>query len=46
MADAGVDQYTFHVESCSDVPFVCRKVKEAGMKVRISGSASLFQTRF
>jgi ribulose-phosphate 3-epimerase len=35
MADAGVDQYTFHVEPCSNVPFVCRKVKEAGMKVRI-----------
>jgi ribulose-phosphate 3-epimerase len=34
MADAGVDQYTFHVEPCCDVPFVCRKVKEAGMKVR------------
>ena len=33
MADAGVDQYTFHVEPCFDVPFVCRKVKEAGMKV-------------
>jgi pentose-5-phosphate-3-epimerase len=33
MADAGVDQYTFHVEPCIDVPFVCRKVKEAGMKV-------------
>jgi pentose-5-phosphate-3-epimerase len=33
MADAGVDQYTFHVEPCNDVPFVCRKVKDAGMKV-------------
>jgi len=33
MADAGVDQYTFHVEPVEDVPLVCRKVKEAGMKV-------------
>lgn len=33
MADAGVDQYTFHVEPVKDVPLVCRKVKEAGMKV-------------
>ena len=33
MAEAGVDQYTFHVQPCFDVPFVCRKVKEAGMKV-------------
>lgn len=33
MADAGVDQYTFHVEPVKDVPLVCRKVREAGMKV-------------
>ena len=33
MADAGVDQYTFHVEPIENVPLVCRKVKEAGMKV-------------
>lgn len=33
MADASVDQYTFHVEPIEDVPLVCRKVKEAGMKV-------------
>jgi len=33
MADAGVDQYTFHVESNKDVPLICRKVREAGMKV-------------
>jgi hypothetical protein len=37
MADAGVDQYTFHVEPCLNVPFVCRKVKEAGMKVGCVG---------
>jgi len=33
MADAGVDQYTFHVEPVEDVKSVCRKVREAGMKV-------------
>lgn len=33
MADAGADQYTFHVEPVDDVAKVCRKVKEAGMKV-------------
>ncbi|KAJ9588714.1 hypothetical protein L9F63_018006, partial [Diploptera punctata] len=36
MSDAGVDQYTFHVEPCSDVPYVCRKVREAGMKVGLA----------
>jgi len=34
MADAGVDQYTFHVEPVKDVPEICRKIKEAGMKVK------------
>lgn len=33
MADANVDQYTFHVEPVKDVPLICRKVREAGMKV-------------
>lgn len=33
MADASVDQYTFHIEPVTDVPGVCRKVREAGMKV-------------
>ncbi|XP_066995237.2 ribulose-phosphate 3-epimerase [Anabrus simplex] len=33
MADAGVNQYTFHVEPCENIPQVCRKVREAGMKV-------------
>lgn len=33
MADAGVNQYTFHVEPVKDVSSVCRKVREAGMKV-------------
>lgn len=36
MADANVDQYTFHVEPVKDVPLICRKVKEAGMKVILS----------
>ncbi|KAK1135627.1 hypothetical protein K0M31_000215 [Melipona bicolor] len=36
MADAGVNQYTFHVEPVEDVPSVCRKVREAGMKVGIA----------
>lgn len=34
MADAGVNQYTFHVEPVADVPLVCRKIREAGMKVQ------------
>lgn len=36
MADAGVDQYTFHVEPVDDVAAVCRKVREAGMKVGLA----------
>lgn len=36
MADAQVDQYTFHTEPCDDVPLVCRKIKEAGMKVGLA----------
>ncbi|XP_015522667.2 ribulose-phosphate 3-epimerase [Neodiprion pinetum] len=36
MSDAGVDQYTFHVEPVIDVPSVCRKIKETGMKVGIA----------
>ncbi|KAF7987695.1 hypothetical protein HCN44_003558 [Aphidius gifuensis] len=36
MADAGVDQYTFHVEPVDCVPDICRKVKEAGMKVGVA----------
>lgn len=36
MADAGVDQYTFHIEPVEDVKFVCRKIKEAGMKVGLA----------
>lgn len=36
MADAHVDQYTFHIEPCEDVSLVCRKIKEAGMKVGLA----------
>uniref|UniRef100_A0A182IUT6 Ribulose-phosphate 3-epimerase n=1 Tax=Anopheles atroparvus TaxID=41427 RepID=A0A182IUT6_ANOAO len=37
MADAGVQQYTFHIEPVMDrVPEVCRKVREAGMKVGLA----------
>lgn len=36
MADAGVNQYTFHIEPVEDVSFICRKVKEAGMKVGVA----------
>ncbi|KAI4501782.1 hypothetical protein M0802_003117 [Mischocyttarus mexicanus] len=36
MADAGVNQYTFHIEPVKDVPSVCRKVREAGMKVGVA----------
>nr|CAD7575160.1 unnamed protein product [Timema californicum] len=34
-ADAGVDQYTFHIEATDDVPLICRKIRESGMKVGI-----------
>jgi ribulose-phosphate 3-epimerase len=37
MADAGVDQYTFHVEPVlQEVPTICRKIREAGMKVGLA----------
>ncbi|XP_033223095.1 ribulose-phosphate 3-epimerase [Belonocnema kinseyi] len=36
MANAGVNQYTYHVEPVEDVPLICRKVREAGMKVGIA----------
>ncbi|XP_045596648.1 ribulose-phosphate 3-epimerase isoform X1 [Procambarus clarkii] len=35
MADAGADQYTFHIEATVDAPALARKIKEAGMKVGI-----------
>ncbi|CAG2056951.1 unnamed protein product, partial [Timema podura] len=38
-ADAGVDQYTFHIEATDDVPLICRKIRESGMKTHI-GSIS------
>lgn len=33
MADAGGDQYTFHVEATDNPADVIKKIKEAGMKV-------------
>lgn len=37
MADAGVDQYTFHIEPVQNsIPNVCRKIREAGMKVGLA----------
>ncbi|KAK6644178.1 hypothetical protein RUM43_000445 [Polyplax serrata] len=37
-ADAGVNQYTFHVEPCdeSQIHTVCRKIRECGMKVGLA----------
>nr|CAG4644258.1 EOG090X0CAY [Lepidurus arcticus] len=38
MADAGANCYTFHIEACEDqdVTSLCRKIKDAGMKVGIA----------
>ncbi|CAH0725242.1 unnamed protein product, partial [Brenthis ino] len=36
MADAGVNQYTFHIEPVNNVENVCRKIKENGMKVGLA----------
>ncbi|XP_048007451.1 ribulose-phosphate 3-epimerase [Leguminivora glycinivorella] len=36
MADAGVNQYTFHIEPVKNVEDVCRKIKESGMKVGVA----------
>lgn len=37
MADANVDQYTFHIEPVQDrVADVCRRVREAGMRVGLA----------
>lgn len=37
MADAGVDQYTFHIEPVSEnILEICRKIREAGMKVGLA----------
>lgn len=37
MGDAGVDQYTFHIEPVLDsIPETCRKVRECGMKVGLA----------
>ncbi|KAL4720690.1 hypothetical protein ACJJTC_009938 [Scirpophaga incertulas] len=36
MANAGVNQYTFHIEPVSNVADICRKIKENGMKVGLA----------
>ncbi|KAJ8727512.1 hypothetical protein PYW07_001631 [Mythimna separata] len=36
MADAGVNQYTFHIEPVDNVAEVCRKIRENGMKVGLA----------
>lgn len=37
MADAGVDQYTFHIEPVlDDVEDISRKIRESGMKVGLA----------
>lgn len=36
MADAGVNQYTFHIEPVNDIIGLCRKIKEAGMQVGLA----------
>jgi len=36
MQDAGANQYTFHMEAATDVPEVCRKIREAGMQVGLA----------
>ncbi|XP_026755356.2 ribulose-phosphate 3-epimerase [Galleria mellonella] len=36
MADAGVNQYTFHIEPVNNVEDICRKIKEHGMKVGLA----------
>ena len=33
MASAGADQYTFHIEATDNPGDLCRKIREAGMKV-------------
>jgi len=35
MADAGANQYTFHIEATKDPTGLIRKIKEAGMKVGV-----------
>jgi ribulose-phosphate 3-epimerase len=47
MADAGANQYTFHAEAHRhNVLEVCRKVKEAGMKVGVALKPASFLTDF
>lgn len=41
MQDAGVNHYTFHIEATEDVGGCIRKIREAGMQVRIIFHADL-----
>ncbi len=34
MTEAGADQYTFHIEATDEPRELCRKIREAGMKVK------------
>nr|CAG4646532.1 EOG090X0CAY [Macrothrix elegans] len=36
MADAGANQYTFHIEACEDVGRLSRKIRESGMRVGLA----------
>lgn len=38
MADAGVNQYTFHVEpvDTEEIALICRNIRDAGMKVGLA----------
>ncbi|XP_026321830.1 ribulose-phosphate 3-epimerase [Hyposmocoma kahamanoa] len=36
MAEAGVNQYTFHIEPITNVEEICRKIKENGMQVGLA----------
>lgn len=45
MSDAGADQYTFHLEATRDVPGLCRKIKETGMKVLIIFSKDTLESK-
>ena len=36
MSDSGINHYTFHIEATEDVMGCIRKIKEAGMKVKVS----------
>ena len=47
MASAGAEQYTFHVEAAgtNDPSEIIRKIKEAGMKVKVITCGWSIRTR-